>query len=78
MKEYFVEKPMPQFGKDIYSFIPIPNEIVADIRADAIDEIRTELIDMILGDEEFTAWQKEEIILCVKYAIEQLKEQSND
>lgn len=46
MKEYFVKKHMPQFGKDIYSRIPIPNEIVSEIRADAIDEVRNKMFSM--------------------------------
>lgn len=44
------------------------------ISANVIDKVRTELIDTILGDKGFTAWQKEEIILCIKYAIRDLKE----
>ena len=76
MKEYFIEKPMPQFGEDVYSCIPIPDEIVARIRKDAIDELETKLVDIILGNEEFTDWQKQEISLCLECVIEQLKEQN--
>lgn len=46
-------------------------------RADAIDEFETKLVDIILGNEEFTDWQKQEISLCLECVIEQLKEQSD-
>ena len=69
MKEYFVEKPMPQFGKDIYSCIPVPNEIVAEIRADAIDEFVNECIEY----EDLTF--ENEHIERIKKIAEQLKEQ---
>ena len=45
------------------------------IRADTIDELETKLVDIILGNEEFTDWQKQEISLCLECVIEQLKEQ---
>lgn len=35
---YIMEKPMPQFGKEIYSTIRIPDDVVAQIRADAYEE----------------------------------------
>lgn len=44
-------------------------------RADAIEELETKLVDIILGNEEFTDWQKQEISLCLECVIEQLKEQ---
>lgn len=47
-------------------------------KSDAIDELETELIDIILGNEEFTTWQKLEISLCLECAIEQLKEKNNE
>lgn len=45
-------------------------------RAEAIDEIETKLVDIILGNEEITDWQKQEISLCLECVIEQLKEQN--
>ena len=53
------------------------DEFANKVRADAIDELETELIDIILGNEEFTDWQKQEISLCLECVIEQLKEQNN-
>lgn len=44
-------------------------------RADAIEEYRKEMHDMIEGDEEFTDWQKYEILECNELVAEQLKEQ---
>lgn len=52
----------------------IENEFVKKIRADAIDEIETKLVDIILGNEEFTDWQKQEISLCLECVIEKFKE----
>lgn len=48
------------------------------IRAEVIDEIETKLVDIILGNEEFTDWQKQEISLCLECVIEQLKEQNEN
>ena len=45
------------------------------VRADAIDEYRKEMHDMIEGNEEFTDWQKYEILQCNELVAEQLKEQ---
>lgn len=50
-------------------------EYTKQIRADAIDEIKKELIDIIKGNEQFVDWQKEEICLCIECAIDELKEQ---
>lgn len=49
----------------------------AKVRADVIDEYRKEMHDMIDGNEEFTDWQKHEIIECNELVAEQLKEQKN-
>lgn len=45
-------------------------------KADAIEEYRKEMHDMIEGDEEFTDWQKYEILQCNELVAEQLKEQN--
>ncbi len=45
------------------------------IRADVIEEYRKEMHDMIEGNEEFTDWQKYEILECNELVAEQLKEQ---
>ena len=60
---YIMEKPMPQFGKDIYSTIRIPDDVVAQIRADAIEEI--------LSWMDNNCWVEKELL---EY-LEQLKEQ---
>ena len=60
-----------------YSNRPI-EDIVLEARNDAIDEFETKLVDIILGNEEFTDWQKQEISLCLECVIEQLKEQNNE
>lgn len=46
----------------------------ANVRANAIEEYRKELHDMIEGNEEFTDWQKHEILECNELVAEQLKE----
>lgn len=46
-------------------------------RADGIEEYRKEMHDMIEGDEEFTDWQKYEILECNELVAEQLKSQDS-
>lgn len=48
---------------------------VEDVRKNAIEEYRKEMHDMIEGNEEFTDWQKYEILQCNELVAEQLKEQ---
>ena len=43
-------------------------------KASAIEEYRKEMHDMIQGNEEFTDWQKHEILECNELVAEQLKE----
>lgn len=43
-------------------------------RLDAIEEYRREMHDMIVGNEEFIAWQKHEICECNELVAEQLRE----
>lgn len=42
-------------------------------RVDAIEKYRKEVHDMIYGNEEFTDWQKHEILECNELVAEQLK-----
>lgn len=50
------------------------DEVRADERAKAIEEYRKEMQEMIEGDDEFTDWQKHEILECNELVAEQLKE----
>lgn len=47
-------------------------------KEDTIYKMKSELIDIILGNEEFIDWQKEKICLCLECAIDNLKEKKND
>lgn len=47
-------------------------------RADAIEEYRKEMHDIIEGDDEFTDWQKHEFLGCCEVVAEQLKEKKNE
>ena len=53
-------------------------DIKAEARQSAIDEYRKEMHDMIEGNEEFTDWQKYEILECNELVAEQLKEGENN
>lgn len=50
----------------------------AKIRADAIEEYRKEMRDIIEGDEEFTDWQKYEFLECNEVVAELLKERKHE
>lgn len=45
-----------------------------EVRAEAIEEYRKEMHVIIEGNEEFTDWQKLEILECNELVAEQLKE----
>lgn len=51
------------------------NDYKAQIRAEVIDEYHKEMHAIIEGNEEFTDWQKYEILECNELVAEQLKEQ---
>ena len=78
MREYKIVEPMPQYGKDVARIVYVPDEMIKQIRADAIDEFANWLVEQgILGnrcisDGEITDYGK---VYAKKYK-EQLKEQS--
>lgn len=55
---------------------PLNEEIRADERAKTIEEYRNKMKEIIDG-EDFTDWQKYEILECNDIVAEELKEQSN-
>ena len=38
MREYKIVEPMPQYGKDVARIVYVPDEMIKQIRADAIDD----------------------------------------
>lgn len=56
----------------------IKHEITEQVRANAIDDYHKEMLDIIEGNEEFTDWQKYEILQCNDLVKENLKEQENE
>ena len=44
MSKYRIKEPMPQYGANIARIINVPDEVVKQIRADAIDEFAKKLI----------------------------------
>ena len=44
MREYKIVEPMPQYGKDAARIVNVPDEVVKQIRADAIDEAKDEIV----------------------------------
>lgn len=46
----------------------------AEVRKEAIDELKNELLEIIEGDEELIEWQKDEFKLLVECAFEKAKE----
>lgn len=49
----------------------------ARIREEVIEEYRKEMQDIIEGDDEFTDWQRYEILMCNEVVAEELKEKKN-
>ena len=76
MREYKIVEPMPQYGKDVARIVYVPDEMIKQIRADAIDEFANWLVEQgILGnrcisDGEITDYGK---VYAKKYK-EQIKE----
>ena len=90
MKEYKIEEPMPQYGEDVARVVYVPEEVVKQIRADAIDEF-AERLALYLGVEGATKYGNEnaeqmnisynttlnyEIADAIDDVREQLKEQN--
>ena len=77
MREYKIVEPMPQYEKDVARIAYVPDEMIKQIRADAIDEFANWLVEQgILGnrcisDGEITDYGK---VYAKKYK-EQLKEE---
>ena len=79
MSKYIRVGSMPQYGKDTAKILNVPDEVVKQIRADAIDDFANWLVEQgILGsrcisDGEITDYGK---VYAKKYK-EQIKEQEN-
>ena len=51
MREYKIVEPMPQYEKDVARIAYVPDEMIKQIRADAIDEFANWLVEQgILGN----------------------------
>lgn len=44
MKKYKIKQPLPQFGENVAKVIELPYELVKEIRADAFDEYKEEVL----------------------------------
>jgi len=64
-----------KYQEIISEYMLLTEEQVAEIRADSIEELKKEFVDIVQGNEEFIDWQKQEIILYFECAIENVKEQ---
>ena len=75
MSKYTIKEPMPQYGENTARIVNVPDEVVKQIRADAIDDFANWLVEQgILGnrcisDGEITDYGK---VYAKKYK-EQLK-----
>lgn len=43
MREYKIVEPMPQYGKDVARIVYVPDEMIKQIRTDAIDDFAKRL-----------------------------------
>ena len=51
MSKYIIKEPMPQYGKDTARIVNVPDEVVKQIKADAIDDFANWLVEQgILGN----------------------------
>ena len=53
MKEYKIVEPMPQYGKDVARIVYVPDEIIKQIRADAVDDFAKYIREKVLFEEKW-------------------------
>ena len=51
MKEYKIVEPMPQYGKDVARIVYVPDEMIKQIRTDAIDDFAKYIREKVLFEE---------------------------
>ena len=47
MSKYRIKEPMPQYGANTARIVDVPDEVVKQIRADAIDEFATKICEIL-------------------------------
>ena len=53
MKEYKIVEPMPQYGKDVARIVYVPDEMIKQIRADAVDDFAKYIREKVLFEEKW-------------------------
>ena len=51
MKEYKIVEPMPQYGKDVARIVYVPDEMIKQIRTNAIDDFAKYIREKVLFEE---------------------------
>ena len=58
MKEYKIVEPMPQYGKDVARIVYVPDEMIKQIRTDAIDDFAKYIREKVLFEEKWLMYCK--------------------
>ena len=53
MKEYKIVEPMPQYGKDVARIVYVPDEMIKQIRTDAVDDFAKYIREKVLFEEKW-------------------------
>ena len=51
MREYKIVEPMPQYGKDVARIVHVPDEMIKQIRTDAVDDFAKYIREKVLFEE---------------------------
>ena len=86
MKEYKIVEPMPQYGKDVARIVYVPDEMIKQIRTDAIDDFAKYIREKVLFEERWLVDCKSSnantniafssIMTFINSVAEELKEQN--
>ena len=53
MREYKIVEPMPQYGKDVARIVYVPDEMIKQIRTDAVDDFAAYIREKVLFEEKW-------------------------
>ena len=53
MREYKIVEPMPQYGKDVARIVYVPDEMIKQIRTDAVDDFAKYIREKVLFEEKW-------------------------
>ena len=86
MREYKIVEPMPQYGKDVARIVYVPDEMIKQIRTDAVDDFAKYIREKVLFEERWLVDCKSSnantniafssIMTFINSVAEELKEQN--